>query len=404
MSSASMVRIILVSGKGGVGKTTVAAATGLAASQRGLRTLVLSFDLAHSLSDSFDLDESLFSAHKGQPVAINDHLDIQEIDVQEEIQRAWKDVYGYTSALMVGGGLENVLAEEVAIAPGMEDIVALIRLNEYIKARRYDLIVLDCPPTSEALRFVSITTTINWYVRRRLKQDRRLAKIVRPIAAKISETAAISIPQDKYFGAIQDIYDKLSGVDELLRDPSVTTVRLVTNPDKMVVRETQRAYMYFCLYGITTDCVVINRLLPQGEGYFSDWAASQQEYAEKIRDYFEPVPVFKLPLQSNEVVGSSRLDSFAKLLYRDEDPAAFLVEHPAYGFQKEGTDAYRLDIKLPNAPKDKIDISRRDEELVVRIGTFKRNILLPRMIAPLATAGARMEGDILAVRFRKEAR
>ena len=394
-----MVRIILVSGKGGVGKTTVAAATGLAAARTGKRTLVLSFDLAHSLSDSFDLDEALFSSAAGQPVRVADNLDIQEIDVQEELQRSWKDISAYTTALMVRGGLESVLAEEVAIAPGMEDVVALIRLNDYIKRGVYDVIVLDCPPTSESLRFVSITSTISWYVRRRLKQDRRLAKLVRPIAARLSENAALSIPEDKYFEAVQVMFDKLQGVDELLRDPKVTTVRLVTNPDKMVVRETQRAYMYFCLYGITTDLVVINRLLPTGDGYFNEWAQSQQVYADGLRDYFDPVPIARMPLMAREVVGKDRLAAFSQQLFAASDAAAIMVDRPSYGFSKEGAESYRLEIKLPSVTKDKVDVSRSNDELVVRIGTFKRNILLPRMIAPLRTVGARMERDMLIVRF-----
>jgi arsenite/tail-anchored protein-transporting ATPase len=186
-----MVRILLVGGKGGVGKTTVAAASGLAAARQGYRTLVLSFDLAHSLSDSFDLQEDLFSTAKGQPIHIEENLDIQEIDVPEELERQWSEVYRYSAGLFAVGGLDEVVAEEVAIAPGMEDVVALIQLNEHVAQNRYDVIVLDCPPTSAALQFVSITSSIDWYVRKRLKNDRQLARLVRPLARRFSESASV---------------------------------------------------------------------------------------------------------------------------------------------------------------------------------------------------------------------
>jgi arsenite/tail-anchored protein-transporting ATPase len=396
------VRIILIAGKGGVGKTTVAAATGLAAARQGHRTLILSFDLAHSLSDSFDLDDELFSKSRGQPIKVAENLEIQEIDVQEELERQWSEIYRFSAALFAGGGLSEVVAEEVAIMPGMEDIVALIRLNHYVSENRYDVIVLDCPPTSEALRFVSITASIDWYVRRRLNMDRQLAKFVRPFATRFSETARLTIPDDSYFTALQRLFDRLSGVDELLRNPKVTTVRLVTNPEKMVIRETQRAFMYFCMYSITTDLVVINRLLPQGEGYFEAWAKSQAEYAEDIVSHFAPVPTARVPLQPSEVVGLAALERLSEIVYADHDPASFLVDEPSYGFSKDKTDEYRLEIRLPFAPTDQLEVSRVSEDLTVRIGTFKRNILLPRAIAPLKTIGATIVRNTLVVRFAKE--
>jgi len=398
-----MSRIILVSGKGGVGKTTVAAATGYASALNGHRTLVLSFDLAHSLRDSFDLDVSLFSNDRGEPVAINSHLWIQEIDVQEDLERYWSDIYRYSAGLMMGGGLDEVVAEEIAIMPGMEDIVALMRLNGYVQSGAYDVIVLDCPPTSEALRFVSFSSTLDWYVRKRLKTDRNLLKLVRPMAKMMTDAADRYIPDDSYFSAIQRLFDKLNGVEKLLLDPKVTTVRLVTNPEKMVVRETQRAFMYFCMYGMAIDEVVINRLLPEGEGYFSEWAKSQALYSRDIREYFDPVPVSSLPLLPREVVGLSQLETFAGMLYGDRDPAAVFVDLPAYGFSKSKDGSYVLKLRVPFAPKDKVDLSRKQEDLVVRIGTFKRNILLPRSIATLATVGASMRDGMLEVQFAKEA-
>ncbi len=398
-SEGDMTRIILISGKGGVGKTTVAAATGVATAKRGSRTLVLSFDLAHSLLDSFDVDEALFRQHQGLAVEVADRLEVQEIDVQEEIERYWGEIYRYGAMLMMGGGLDAVVAEEVAIMPGMEDIVALLRLNQYVTAGTYDVIVLDCPPTSEALRFVSYSSTLNWYARKRLKKDRQLAKLIRPLAARLSETAEQYLPKEQYFSALRELFEKLDGVDQLLRDPKTTSVRLVTNPDKMVVRETQRAFMYFCMYGITIDAVVINRLLPLTDGYFSEWAQTQAAYARDICDYFAPVPVSTLPFFAKEVMGVGQLEMFAQALYQDQDPADFFMDMPSYGFRKHTDGQYCLEIKLPFVPKDQIDLSRYGEDVVVRIGTFKRNILLPRSIVPLKLVEASMVEDTLVVRF-----
>ncbi len=394
-----MARIILISGTGGVGKTTVAAATGLAAAKRGHRTLVLSFDLAHSLSDSFDLDDSLFMRHQGLPVEVAERLEMQEIDIQEEMERHWSEVYRYSASLMMGGGLDEVVAEEVAIMPGMEDIVALLRLNQAVAEQTYDVIVLDCPPTSEALRFLSFSSTVDWYARKRLKTDRQLLKLARPLTKVLGESTQEMIPTDAYFAAVQGLFNNLEGVDQLLRDPGVTSVRLVTNPEKMVVRETQRAFMYFCMYGMTTDAVIINRLLPVNDGYFAQRAQAQADYAENIRDYFDPVPVSTLPYFAEEVVGLAPLEAFAQALYDGRDAAEFFMEMPSYGFSKEADQQYRLEIRLPFVPKDQVELSRNGEDMVIRIGTFKRNILLPRAIVPLRTASTAMNGDTLVVRF-----
>jgi len=396
-----MVRLILVSGKGGVGKTTVAAATGLAAAAQRQRTLVLSFDMAHSLRDSFDLDEALFTEHKGLPIRINDYLDIQEIDVQEEIERQWKQLYQYGAAMMVGGGLNTVAAEEVAILPGLEDVVSLVHLNDYVAKKLYDVIILDCPPTGEALRFVGLASMLDWYVRKRLKVDKRLARFIRPLANRLDQESAMAIPNDEYFATMLSLFQRLSGIEELLRNPKVTTVRLVTNAEKMVVRETQRAFMYFCMYGVTTDMVVINKLLPAEDDYFAEWVKSQQAYSENLTQYFAPVPVVKLPMLSSEIIGLDRLEQFAGLVFPDGNPTEFKTQMPSYGFYKEGSNGYRMEMLMPFVTRDKIDIFRQQEDMIVRVGTFKRNILLPRVIAPLKATAAKIEDGKLVVRFAR---
>jgi arsenite-transporting ATPase len=392
-----MSKVLMVAGKGGVGKTTVSAATGVAAAKKGHRTLILSFDLAHSLRDSFDLGEALIVIG-GAPVTVRENLDIQEIDVQEELTRDWVDLYRYSASLMAGGGLDNVTAEEIAIVPGMEDIVALIRLNQCLEEDKYDVIVLDSPPTGEALRFVSITSTLEWYVRRRLKVDQRISSIMRPLA-KLNSSLGTYLPDDSYFSALHRLFEKLEGIEDKLKDSKTTSIILVTNPEKMVVRETQRAFMYFCMYGMTVGSVVVNKMLPDAVSYFKDWADSQKGFLKLVISYFAPTPVRQIPLLSGEVMGIERLEEFARILYGDDDPTAIQMQRPAYGFRKIAEAHYRLEIPMPFAPKDHIDMTRKREDLVIRIGTFKRNILLPRIIAALPTAGARMEDGKLVVEF-----
>jgi arsenite/tail-anchored protein-transporting ATPase len=392
-----MTRILLISGKGGVGKTTVAAATGIAAAKRGYRTLVMSLDLAHSLSDSFDVGRSLFDQNRGAPASVAHNLDVQEIDVQSEIERHWTDVHRYVTDILVNSGVRGVVAEEVAIIPGTEDIIALMYLNEYVEQNKYDLIVLDAPPTGESLRFVSIYATLEWYMRKRFQLDRNLVKYAGPLIGRIAD---IPLPDDGYFNGIQQMFRRLDGVDALLRDPSVTTVRIVTNAEKMVVRESQRAFMYFSLYGMTTDQVVVNRLMPSTEGYFARWADQQGIYLDEIRAYFDPVPVSTLPMFPQEVVGAARLDEVADALYASLDPTATLLSSPPYSFEKDG-DSYTLRVSLPFAHRGDVDITRVEDNLILRVSSFKRHIPLPRSMLRLKTAGASMRDGHLVVRFRE---
>jgi arsenite-transporting ATPase len=397
-----MPRVIIMSGKGGVGKTTVAAATGLSLARRGYRTVVLSFDLAHSLSDSFDIDESLFSKAKGTPINVAENLDIQEIDVQEELERHWGDVYRYMAMLMAGNGIDDVVAEETAIMPGMEDVIALLYINDYVTAKQYDVIVVDSPPTTDSLRFVSITSSIDWYVRKRMRMDRNLAKVARPILTRLSQDSAM-LPEDGYFSALQRLFDRLHGVDKLIHDPEITTVRLVTTPDRMVIRETQRAFMYFCLYGMSIDQLVVNRMLPSDNAYFGEWAKTQQKNLEDMEAWSAPVPSTKLPFKQNEVCGVEALESLIEDLEQGRDLSEIFVKNVPYRFDKESNDAYTLTLDLPFATKEMVDISRNGEDFVVRVGSFKRMIVLPRAVVPLAAAKAHIDNSQLVVKFERGA-
>src|SRR5881409_1449607 len=269
-------RILLFSSKGGVGKTSLAAATGLQLSKLGYRTLIMSVDPAHSLADAFDLDTGLFDSKTSDPLRINDNLSIHEVNIQQEIKRHWREISSYVISVLRTTGISDVEAEELAILPGMEELSAMMYVNQFRREERYQVIVLDCAPTAESMRFVSMPTTLEWYMKQIFPFQRTLLKAVRPIAYRV---APFELPTDSYFANIRDLFEKLEGVDEIMEDPHTTSVRLVTNPEKMVLRETQRAFVYFSLHGLTVDGIIVNRVLPEEvtDLYFTEWRASRSE-------------------------------------------------------------------------------------------------------------------------------
>src|SRR5579863_1041420 len=392
-------RIILYSGKGGVGKTSISAATGLELARRGYRTLVMSVDPAHSLSDCFDLEKPLMDHEAGQLVSVAKNLWIQEVDVQEEITRHWDSVYGYVSALLNVSGLEKTLAEELAIFPGMEEVSSLLYVNQYAREKSFDVIILDCAPTGESLRFVSIPTTLEWYMSKIFKVERRVARMVRPV---LNAMTSVPLPEEDYFQNLQDLHGKLEGIDKLLADPKVTTIRLVTNPEKMVLKETQRAFTFFCLYGLTVDAVIVNRILPTDvrDAFFSAWRETQERWVEAIEEFFEPVPVWRLPLFQDEVLGAERLRKLAKELFGNRDPAACFFHEAPYRFRKVGAD-YHLHLRLPFVAGKDVNLHKKLDELVIRVGSVKRHVSLPPRMARLEPVSARVkEGELVVVLAR----
>ena len=395
-------RIILYSGKGGVGKTSVSAATGLELARRGRRTLVMSVDPAHSLSDCFDLERSLMDHEAGRAVNVAKNLWIQEVDVQEEISRHWEAVYGYVAGLLNVSGLEQTLAEELAIFPGMEEVSSLLYVNQYVREKTFDVILLDCAPTGESLRFVSIPTTLEWYMSKIFKVERRVAKMVRPM---LSTFTSVPLPEENYFDNLQDLHRKLEGIDRLLADPEVTTVRLVTNPEKMVLKETQRAFTFFCLYGLTVDAVIVNRILPSGvsDSFFSAWRETQERWIQAIEEFFSPVEVWRVPLFRDEVLGTERLRALSKALFAGRDPAQSFYHEAPYRFRKvDGT--YQLHLRLPFVSGKDINLHKKLDELVIRIGPVKRHVSLPQRMARLEPLSARVkDGELVVVLGRNHA-
>jgi arsenite-transporting ATPase len=393
-------RILLFSGKGGVGKTSLAAATGVKLAELNYRTLVMSIDPAHSLGDSFDLNTELFHAETSDPLPVSDKLSIFELNIQKEIKRHWREISSYVSSVLRTTGISGVEAEELAILPGMEELSAMMYINQYRREQSYDVIVLDAAPTAESMRFISMPTTLDWYMKHIFPFQRNLLKAVRPIANRV---APFELPTDSYFVNIRNLFEKLEGVDEIMEDPNTTSVRLVTNPEKMVLRETQRAFVYFSLHGLTVDTVIVNRVLPPDvrDAWFSEWHASQENVLREIDEYFAPVPVKRVPLFAREVLGKERLRELAQVLYPGaEDPFAVTRTEKPYTFGKRDG-VYEIRVLLPFATKGEVGLFKKGDELVVEIGTLRRHIGLPRSMAMLMPSRARLDKNILTVEMKE---
>ena len=391
-------RIIFFAGKGGVGKTSIAAATGIKAAEMGNKTVIMSLDVAHSLSDIFDLERNLLDKNKGRLVKVSKNLWIQEMDIQEEILKNWGDIHKYLSSLLNTTGLDEILAEELAILPGMEEVSLLLYINRYVQDKKFDVIILDCAPTGESLRFISIPTTLEWYIKKIFKMERTIVKYVRPVARKVY---SVPLPGDDYFAAIESLFQRLRGVDEVLVDPEITTVRLVTNPEKIVLKETQRAFMYFCLYKMSVDGIIMNRILPENinDPYFQGWKINQRQYIEKAEDYFGPIPIFPVNLFNGEVLGYDSLKDLSDQIYKGRNPLERFFKGKPYSLIKENGE-YRLMLKLPFLVKKDVELSKLSDELIVRVGRYKRHLLLPRQVAASTSIKATMEGQNLYIYFR----
>ncbi|MBC8165343.1 MAG: ArsA family ATPase [Bryobacteraceae bacterium] len=393
-------RILLYSGKGGVGKTSVAAATGLRLASLGHKTLVMSVDPAHSLGDSFDIGGNLFHGRTSDPLRINDNLEIQEVNIQTEVKRHWREISSYITGVLRTTGMGNVQAEELAILPGMEELSALMYVNQYRIEQKYDVVVLDCAPTAESIRFISMPATIDWYMKHIFPFQRSLLKAVRPVASRLSP---IALPSDSYFGNIQDLFRKLEGIDTVLEDPAITSARLVTNPEQMVLRETQRAFVYFSLHGLTVDTVIANRVIPDTvhEAFFTGWRESQARVLSEMEEYFAPVTVKRAPLFTQEVLGTSRLEELAAHLYAEgEDPSLQLRSERPYTFEKTA-DHYEVRLLLPFAVKGEVSVFKKNDELVVEVGSLRRHIGLPTSMAALSPRRARLDNKVLIVELKE---
>ncbi len=391
-------RLILMTGKGGVGKTSMAAATGLRCAELGYKTLVLSTDPAHSLADSFDMGLS------HQPKKVCDNLWGAELDVLEELAHNWGSVKRYITEVLQARGMEGVQAEELAILPGMDEIFGLVRVFRHHKEGQYDVLIIDSAPTGTALRLLSIPEVGGWYMRRLYKPLEKVAGYLRPLVEPIFRPlAGFSLPDKEMMALPYEFYEQIEALGRILTDHTVSSVRLVTNPEKMVIKESLRAQAYLSLYNIAIDLVISNRIIPDEvvDPYFQYWKENQKIYRQEIIDNFSPLPVKEVPLYTREICGMATLEKLKETLYGDEDPSQVYYHRNIYQII-QADDGFRLEIYLPGLPDEKIELSKSGDELNIRIGNHRRNMVLPQSLATLRTGGAEKDGDRLIIRFIEE--
>jgi arsenite-transporting ATPase len=384
-------RIILYSGKGGVGKTTLAAATAVRAAELGHRTLAVSTDSAHSLADA--LDRPVGSA----PTKVVTRLDALEVDVNRELSSHWGVIHQWLTRFMTVKGIEEAVAEEMAILPGMEELFSLLKVKSFAEARSYDLVIIDCAPTGETVRMLAVPEILNFYFTRIFPIQRTVAKSVRPVAQRMTD---IPIPSDDVFGAVKALYEQMRGMGPLLQDPRRSSIRLVLNPERMVIKESQRLYTYLGLFGFPVDCVIANRVLPEEarSEYFDRWFRIQAEHLVEARGAFDPLPCFEARLFDREMVGTKLLGEFGRDVFGSADPTVVFHRERPVEVKKEGR-GYAMYIRLPFAEKENIQVWTRGEDLVVQVDNHRRHILLPRTLTSRPIEGAAFADQRLRVAF-----
>jgi len=390
-----MARILLYTGKGGVGKTSVAAATALLCADRGLRTIVLSTDIAHSLADAFDMPLG------PEPTAIAANLDGQEPDVYYNIARYWRTIQSYVSELFAWRGLDEVMAEEMTVLPGMDELGNLLWIKDHVDSGRYDVVVVDAAPTGETLRLLSLPDASRWWIERIAPIGRRVSRLGRPMLERV---LGVPIPGDEVFAAAERLLDRLADVHHLLADPDQTSVRISLALDKLSVAEARRSFTYFHLFGYPSDMVIANRVLPEDAGpYFARLRAAQQRYLPIVEQEFGPVPVRTIRQFDHEMVGVARLRELGRALFGDGDPTAVHYRGEPYRVSREDG-MYVLEVQLPFTDRDALQLSRMADELVLQVGAWRRTLLLPRALIEAPTRGAKLDDGTLRVLFEAPAK
>ena len=387
-------RVMLFTGKGGVGKTTVAAATAVRSAEEGKRTLVMSTDPAHSLGDSFELPIG------SDPTEIADGLWAQQIDAQERLEDNWREIQDYMIQLMNWAGTETIQAEELTVLPGLDEIFALIDVKTHVESGKYDVLIVDCAPTAETLRLLSLPDVMQWYIERIFPVERRIVKTVRPLVSRVT---TLPIAGERVFDAVERLHRNLDAVKKILTDETMSTVRLVVNPEKMVIAEARRTYTYLGLFGYRVDAVVVNRVLPPDvtDPYFGKWKDIQAEHVATVHESFEPVPILTARLFDREMVGVPLLDEMGREVYGDVDATDILYRDEPIRVRKRGS-GYVLTMRLPFVSREDMDIHRRADELYVRVGTYKRNLILPQSLKRMTVREANFSGDRLEILFGRE--
>jgi arsenite-transporting ATPase len=384
-------RVLLLTGKGGVGKTTTAAATAALAASRGLKTLVLSTDPAHSLADAFDVPLS------GVPTEVQPGLSAMQVDCQRAFERSWREVQDYLRSVLEKAGVDSLQAEELTVLPGAEEVLALLELRRQAASGLFDLVVVDCAPTGETLRLLALPDALRWYVDKVFPAQRRVMKAVRPLVGRVAH-----LPEDRVFEAVSRLHGELTEVHDLLTAPS-TSVRLVLTPEAVVVAESLRTLTSLALYGYRVDGLVANRVFTTDGAWASGWAAAQARHLERVRTDVAPLPVLESPYADAEPVGHDALLAFAQSLYGERDP---LESPPPRDLMevRRTVDGFELSLVLPLARLDDLELARSGDELVVTLAGHRRILALPSALQRCDVAGARLVEGRLVVSFTPDPR
>ncbi|NLM97312.1 MAG: TRC40/GET3/ArsA family transport-energizing ATPase [Halanaerobiaceae bacterium] len=384
-------RLILYTGKGGVGKTSIAAATAVESAKKGLKTLVISADAAHSLGDCFDLRLS------PEPVELQKNLWAQEIETIHEAERGWSKVQKYLTDLFTAKAVRDITTEELTILPGIEDLLSLMRILAYYKEKSYDVIIVDCAPTGETLALLSFPDMLRWWMEKLFPIKRAALKVTKPL---IEPLLGLPMPSDGVMKEIERIYLQLDEVREILSDREITSVRVVVNPEKMVVKEAQRSFTYLNMYNYNVDAIIVNRVIPEEvkDDYFKAWKEIHKKYRKMIKDSFYPVLIFEVPLYPEEIVGLNMLKQIGQDLFTDRSPEEIYYNTRTQEATKD-ENGYLLKIHIPFVDKEELSLNQKGEELIIRGANFKRNLILPRTLLNYQVTGARFEDDTLLIRF-----
>jgi arsenite-transporting ATPase len=382
---------MLFTGKGGVGKTTVAAATALATAEAGLQTLILSTDPAHSLADALDVRLGT------DPVEVAPRLWGQQLDATERMEESWGEIRDWLIDVFDWAGVDAVEAEELAVFPGFEEIFALADIKDFADSGNWDVLIVDCAPTAETIRLLSLPDVLSWYMHRVFPMGRRLNKVVAPVLSKVSR---LPVAGDEVFGASQRFYERLDGVKELLCDASRSSVRLVVNPERMVIAEARRTHTYLSLFGYRVDAVVVNRLLPGGvtDPWFARWREVQSSHLAEIDEGFSPLPILRAELAQDEPIGLDALRGLAREIYAGVDPAEVLHQGDPMSVSRTD-DGWVLTLELPFASHHDLDVGRHGDDLLVRVGPYRRSLLLPDSLRRRSITGATLRDGQLRVSF-----
>jgi arsenite-transporting ATPase len=388
-------RILLFTGKGGVGKTTTAAATALRCADAGLRTVVLSTDPAHSLADAFDVPLGPLAA------PICDGLWGQQLDAQERMEEGWHEIQGYLREVFSWAGVDGLEAEELSVIPGLDEIFSLTDIKGFAESGEWDVVVVDCAPTAETIRFLSLPDILARYMERLFPVGRRVNKVIAPVLSRVT---SLPVADDGVFENVSAFYDRLDGVREILMDPARSSVRLVVNPERMVIAEARRTYTYLSLFGYRVDAVIANRLLPAQvtDPWFDRWKALHEEHLKTIEASFAPLPILTVELASEELVGVDALRGFGARVYGEQDAASILHQGQPLKITRRGART-TLALELPFADRDDLELGRRGEELLVRVGPYRRAITLPDSLRNRPVADATLKQGRLRVTFEGSA-